>query len=498
MEALLECIVCMTTSGEPKTLPCHHWLCVQCIEGLIRSSTNGYLNCPQCRDLVQIPQAGAKGFETDFRQIQLRDYMKNQARDVKCSMDPGHDAKKLCKECSVHFCLACAHEHSTRKFFSNHQLLPIVLKKCTTHDRLLEYVCENCPKLLCSLCLQISCGDHDEAIQKIVDVADARKAEMNIVIKQIQQLLQNNNEFQQTRSQVIRKLRKTSKDFRKGVLETSQVMLADIRDKTDYLLKHIASLEHCLDEKEVWLREVDRASELKGLLQAVDEADKSGLSQILMTIGAIKSTIPAFNDEPMETADETTTMAAVQERFVSFQELIRPTIFEEIGPYRTLSFRTGDDISGNNLSAKYHITTPILQIKENIQEFAGKEYQLQRLFCKGIELEDSETIAYYRIEQNEVINVVFLMQIFVRTSNGTFVLNVCKKPSEKIERVQSMIESKTGIPADLQSLSSGTKFLQPGHTLEDYNIQKESTLFVRVRVRSSKQPDQDSTTSGDY
>ena len=175
LEEHLSCPICLDHYTDPKSLPCLHPFCHQCLKGLPldREGKKLFLSCPTCRTPTELPEAGVAGFPVAFLINNLSEVyslLKKVSGDQHASCDncKKSDATGYCKQCTKFLCVECLSVHNkwapcidhtvislnevARTAFQLPFINPEVPMNCSSHEQPLKIYCETCDVLVCYDC----------------------------------------------------------------------------------------------------------------------------------------------------------------------------------------------------------------------------------------------------------------------------------------------------------------------------------------------------------
>ena len=174
IEEEITCSICGDLFTDPKTIPCLHTFCKQCIEKSIESNKKmaSIVCCPLCR--TPLARDDISSVPTNFTINRLVDIFRERkdagkgGLQMKCGNCDGSPAITWCLQCERSLCQRCNNAHEIWKDFKSHRtvtveqfvqnpslvlLTPETPESCKSHGKqALDLYCKTCSSLICRDC----------------------------------------------------------------------------------------------------------------------------------------------------------------------------------------------------------------------------------------------------------------------------------------------------------------------------------------------------------
>ena len=213
IEEEITCAICEEIFTQPKTIPCLHTFCEQCIKSTIEASklTGNELYCPICRaempqDVTNIPT----NFSTErFIEIFRKRHTATVKQELKCGECDDEDATVTmwCVDCESPLCGECYKQHGRMRKFKSHKTVTVEnftqspktilsthvaaqpTEYCKDHKtQSQDLYCMTCSSLICRDCTYI---DHREHQYNFVDkLADVEREKIKVIAAPLKKMLE--------------------------------------------------------------------------------------------------------------------------------------------------------------------------------------------------------------------------------------------------------------------------------------------------------------------
>ena len=206
-----ECPLCLETVKDPKTLPCLHSFCLQCIDkhaGYAKRKLETTIKCPVCQACFQIPEGDTFGsLPTSFHLnrlvdlLALRDGSQEAQRCSSC--EENNTATCYCFVCQNFLCKDCFDAHQRlRATRGHHNVLienlqaqdvedlmyrPAMCTKKYHENEPLDYYCQDCSVCICHKCSIVSHNRH--TLVDLQEAAEEQKMQMTQVFARVKEKL---------------------------------------------------------------------------------------------------------------------------------------------------------------------------------------------------------------------------------------------------------------------------------------------------------------------
>ena len=287
---LLHCGICLDRLQTPKSLPCLHTFCQECLSGhweaqrRLTRRPSTHLSCPVCREQCFVPSRGVAGLPTDFKVGKLEALLAS-VTDTGCGVCASDSRASPgchhCISCDIHLCTPCVDKHRANPLFVCHAITEtrdsddsdrVDTPCCTVHSRPAVLYCTDCWCPVCCVCVHMDHKDHT-----VVDSPAIHQRELHGLVEPLQEKIMLWERRSVDLQRVSSSLDVCYHQSRDSVEQTASHLIGQIQEKAKQVITSLTK-EHRQRCSDV-LVEQDKASVNIGELLSLQELTHTLLQQ---------------------------------------------------------------------------------------------------------------------------------------------------------------------------------------------------------------------------
>ena len=317
-EHVLECSICTEQFKNPKSLPCLHIFCHNCIDEHIRKSAKGdQYKCPICNEQHILPPEGTSSLRDAFLQkslIEVTNLM--QKKRIACtSCNDGNDAHCACAQCGEFLCDDCTIVHKKHRMTKHHNSIPIPelvdmnkladfqkrrFENCSEHEgELCKLYCNKDELHVCYLCTyDLKHKGHqfitlEAKFQELKPQIDDIKRSLNGLIKvskrELQHIAETTDEIRRKETEALQDIEKRVRSFEETVKRYKAGAIYKIRNMSAREIESLESLTKKL------LSNIDRCDKRADEIGLMDSLPIPSAIQVANNVIKANQTCPVIN-----------------------------------------------------------------------------------------------------------------------------------------------------------------------------------------------------------